>query len=123
MIVDVTISRCSFVFGQSRAKVTADFTNVSSLAVTAFDLVYCSLSVLRLSMTFTSVSSHCKLVIGLCATRTLYGCSIRVIVSERPLMYGTVAVVTRPELMLIYVGISVTVSIPSNKVRAVGLFY
>ena len=47
MIVDVTISRCSFVFGQSRAKVTADFTNVSSLAVPAFDLVYCPLSVLR----------------------------------------------------------------------------
>ena len=46
----------------------------------------------------------------------------RVIVSERPLMYGTVAVVTRPELMLIYVGISVTVSIPSNKVRAVVYF-
>ena len=46
MIVDITISRCSFVFGQSRAKVTADFTK-SSLAVPAFDLVYCSLSVLR----------------------------------------------------------------------------
>ena len=44
------------------------------------------------------------------------------IVSERPLIYGTVAVVTRPELMLIYVGISVTVSIPSNKVRAVVYF-
>ena len=46
VIVDVTISRRSFVFGHSRAKVSADFTNVSSLAVTAFDLVYCSLSVL-----------------------------------------------------------------------------
>ena len=47
VIVDVTISRRSFVFGQSRAKVSAGFTNVSSLAVDAFDLVYCSLSVLR----------------------------------------------------------------------------
>ena len=46
VIVDVTISRRSFVFGQSRAKVSAGFTNVSSLAVAAFDLVYCSLSVL-----------------------------------------------------------------------------
>ena len=48
VIVDVTIPRRSFVFGQSRAKVSAGFTNVTgSLAVAAFDLVYCSLSVLR----------------------------------------------------------------------------
>ena len=47
VIVDVTISRRSLVFGQSPAKVSAGFTNVSSLAVAAFDLVYCSLSVLR----------------------------------------------------------------------------
>ena len=43
---DVSISRPSCKFGQSRAKVSAGF-NVSSLAVTAFDLVYCSLSVFR----------------------------------------------------------------------------
>ena len=47
VIVDVTIPRRSFVFGQSRAKVSDGFTNVRSLAVVAFDLVYCSLSVLR----------------------------------------------------------------------------
>jgi len=47
VIVDVTISCPLFVFGQSRGKVSAGFTNVSSLAVTAFDLVYCSLSVLQ----------------------------------------------------------------------------
>ena len=47
VIVDVTISRRSFVVGQSRAKVSAGFTNVSSLAVAVFDLVYCSPSVLR----------------------------------------------------------------------------
>ena len=47
VIVDITIPRRSFVFGQSRAKVSAGFTNVRSLAVTAFDLVYCSLSVFR----------------------------------------------------------------------------
>ena len=47
VIVDVTIPRRAFIFGQSRAKVSAGFTNVGSLAVAAFDLVYCSLSVLR----------------------------------------------------------------------------
>ena len=41
MIVDVTISRRSFAFGLKRAKVSGGFTNVSSLAVAAFDLVYC----------------------------------------------------------------------------------
>ena len=38
VIVDVTISRRSFAFGQLRAKISAGFTNVSSLAVAAFDL-------------------------------------------------------------------------------------
>ena len=46
VIVDVTISRRSFLFVQLHAKVSVGFTSVSSLAVTAFDLVYCSLSVL-----------------------------------------------------------------------------
>ena len=45
--VDVIISRRLFLFGQLRSKVSAGFTNVSSLAVAAFDLVYCSQSVLR----------------------------------------------------------------------------
>ena len=43
VITDVTISSHSFVFGKSRT----GFTNVSGLAVAAFDLVYCSLSVLQ----------------------------------------------------------------------------
>ena len=47
VIVDVTISCHLFVFGQSCAKVCASFTNVGSLAVAAFHLVYCSMSVLR----------------------------------------------------------------------------
>ena len=34
-------------FGQSRAKVSAGFSSVRSLAVAALDLIYCSLSVLR----------------------------------------------------------------------------
>ena len=52
VIINVTIPRRSFVFGQSRAKVSAGFTNVSSLAVAAFDLVYCSQSVLRFVLVF-----------------------------------------------------------------------
>ena len=47
MLCDVTIFCRSFVSGQLRAKVSTGFTNVSGLAVAAFDLVYCSLSVLR----------------------------------------------------------------------------
>ena len=41
------------------------------------------------------------MVIGLCATLILQACSIRAIVSEVPLMYGIVAVVTGPELTLV----------------------
>ena len=53
----------SFVFCQSR------FTDVSGLAVAAFDLVYCFLTVLSLSLTL--VSSGRKVAIGLCVTRIL----------------------------------------------------
>ena len=38
VVVDVTISCRSFVFSQSRAKVSARFTDVSGLAVAAFHL-------------------------------------------------------------------------------------
>ena len=43
VIVGITISRGSFVFSQSRVKVSTSLTNVGSLAVGAFDLVDCSL--------------------------------------------------------------------------------
>ena len=43
--VSITISCGSFVFSQSRVKVSASLTNVGSLAVAAFDLVNWSLSV------------------------------------------------------------------------------
>ena len=43
VIVGITISHGSFVFSQSRVKVSASLTNVGSLAVGAFDLVNCSL--------------------------------------------------------------------------------
>ena len=45
VIVDITISRGSFVFSQSCVQVSASLTDVGSLAVVAFDLVNCSLSV------------------------------------------------------------------------------
>ena len=45
MIVDIIISRGSFVFSQARVKVSASLTDVGSLAVGAFDLVNCSLYV------------------------------------------------------------------------------
>jgi len=45
VIVSITISCGSFVFSQSCVKVSASLTNVGSLAVRAFDLVNCSLSV------------------------------------------------------------------------------
>ena len=38
VVFDITISCRSFVFSQSRAKVFAGLTNVSGLAVAAFDL-------------------------------------------------------------------------------------
>ena len=47
VIVDVNFSCSSFVFSQSRAKVSAGFTNVSGPSVAEADLVYCSLSVFR----------------------------------------------------------------------------
>ena len=58
-------------FGQSRAKVSAGFTNVGSLAVAGFDLVYCSLSVLRFVVVLDISTSRRRVVIGLCATRIL----------------------------------------------------
>ena len=72
VIVDVTIPRHFFVFGQSRAKVSAGFTNVRSLAESQHLILYtapCLSSGLSLSLTL--VSRRRKVVMGLCATRTL----------------------------------------------------
>ena len=52
VIVGITISRGSFVISQSRVKVSASLANVGSLAVGAFDLVNCSLSVVRFVSVF-----------------------------------------------------------------------
>ena len=54
-----------------------------------------------LSLSLTLVSSLRKVVIGLCATRILQGCSIRAMVSEVSLTYGIVAV--GPEFTLVLV--------------------
>ena len=66
--VDVTISRCSFVFSQSQAKVSPGFNTVSSLAVAAFHLVHCSCLSSGLSLSLTLVGSRREVVISLCAT-------------------------------------------------------
>ena len=59
VIVGITISRGSFVFSQSCVNVCANVTNVGSLAVGAFDLVNCSLSLTLVSIvTYFSVGLH-----------------------------------------------------------------
>ena len=47
VIVGITISRGSFVFSQSRVKVSTSLANIGSPAVGTFDLVGCSLSGVR----------------------------------------------------------------------------
>ena len=64
VIVDITISSRSFVFSQSDVQISAGLTNISGLAVTAFDFINCSLSV-GSSLSLTFVSSCRKVVVGL----------------------------------------------------------
>ena len=52
VIVGITVSHGSFVLSQSHVKVSASLTNVRSLAVKAFDLVNCSLSVVGFVLVF-----------------------------------------------------------------------
>ena len=52
VIVDITISRRSFVFSQSCLEVPASLSDVGGLAVGAFDLVNRSLSVVRFVLVF-----------------------------------------------------------------------
>ena len=65
VIVDIAISRGSFVFSQSRVKVSASLTDAGSLAVGAFDIVNCSLSIVGF------VPGRHNVVVGLWATRML----------------------------------------------------
>ena len=52
VIVDITISSPSFVFGQSRVEVSTSLSNVEGLAVGACDLINHSLSVVRFVSVF-----------------------------------------------------------------------
>ena len=52
VIVDITISRRSFVFSQSCLEVPASLSDVGGLTVGAFDLVNRSLPVVRLVLVF-----------------------------------------------------------------------
>ena len=52
MIVDITISRRSFVFSQSCLEVPASLSDVGGLAVGAFDLVNRSFPVVRFVLVF-----------------------------------------------------------------------
>ena len=52
VIVDITISRRSFVFSQSCLEVPASLSDVGGLAVGAFDLVNHSLPVVRFVLVF-----------------------------------------------------------------------
>ena len=65
VIVDITISSRLFVFSQSDVQISAGLTNLSGLAVAAFDFINCSPSVAGSSLSLTFVSSCCKVVIGL----------------------------------------------------------
>ena len=67
-------------------KVSASLTNVGSLAVGAFDLVNCSLSVV-VRLVPVLVSRDCNIVVDLWAKQImLLGCKIREVVSEVPFM-------------------------------------
>ena len=52
VVVDVTVPRRLSVFSQSSAHISGGLTDRSGLAVAAFDLINCSLSVPRLVFVF-----------------------------------------------------------------------
>ena len=82
-IDDIIISCSSCVISQSRAKVSARFTIVSGLAVAAFDLVYCSLSVFRSVFVPDINKQSSQSSDQLWATRRIQtGAGIRAIVSD-----------------------------------------
>ena len=57
VIVDITISSRSFLFHQSDVQIPAGLTNISGLAVTAFDLIAPCLSPLGSSLSETTEST------------------------------------------------------------------
>ena len=81
MIVSITISRGSFVFSQSRVEVSASLANRGSLAVRAFDLVNCSLSVVRFVLVF-NVAQQVSLISCRFALGSTKGCRNRLITQK-----------------------------------------
>ena len=71
VIVDVNISCRSFVFSQSRAKVSAGFTNVARQSRKLILYTAPCLSS-GLSLSLTLVSSRREMVIGLCEMRMFF---------------------------------------------------
>ena len=72
VIVGITISRGSFVFSQSRVKVSPSLTDVGSLVVKAYAVVNCSLSVAWFVPIRLTLVSRCRnVVLGLWVTRML----------------------------------------------------
>ena len=65
VIVDVTVPRRSSVFSQSSAQISASLTDISGLAVAAFDLINCSLSVPRLVFVFINARDYVNTCEGL----------------------------------------------------------
>ena len=65
VILNVTVPCRSFVISQSSVQISAGLTNISGLAVAAFDLIYCFVSVLRLVFFFDVSQKFRKVVMGL----------------------------------------------------------
>ena len=57
-VIDFTISRRLSVFSQFRFQISAGLTNIGCLAVAAFDLVNCSLSVFWFVLTYTTYGRY-----------------------------------------------------------------
>ena len=114
----------------ARAKVSAGFTIVSGLAVAAFDLVYCSLSVFRSVFVPDINKQSSQSSDQLWATRRIQrGAGIRAIVSDvQPKIWGIVAAVTAPEAeknlkKLLFLKAGVLRNIPLHLQTAVQLTY
>ena len=71
VIVDVIVSRRSFVFDQSYVAVPTSLSDVGGLSFGALDLSNCSLSVVRVVLSLTLVSKCRGVAIGLWASRKL----------------------------------------------------
>ena len=65
VIVDVTVPRRSSVFSQSSVQISAGLADISGLAVAAFDLINCSLSVPRLVFVFINARDYVNTCEGL----------------------------------------------------------